>query len=120
LPPDSFDEEDDLTVRLTDGQPAPTATLVCTSGPHSGQVFQLDSDTISIGRSSDNNVALSGDKEISLRHPIITLEAGNYVIKDRGSLNGTFVNNEAVTESHILQNGDEILVGISTLKYEET
>jgi hypothetical protein len=113
------EEEEDATFIFTAEEPKRTASLVCTAGPHSGQVFKLDSDTISIGRSSDNHVVLSGDKEISRHHSMITREAGKFTIQDQSSLNGTFVNNEQVTQPRILQPDDMILVGISTLKYQE-
>lgn len=96
-----------------------TASLVCTSGPHSGQIFKVEGERTTLGRSSDNDVPLSGDKEISRHHAIISQESGKFIIQDQDSLNGTFVNNEQVTSPRYLENEDMILVGITTLKYQE-
>lgn len=96
-----------------------SGTLVCTTGPHSGDVFKLQSGINTVGRSSDNVVVLSKDKEISRRHALILQESGRFVVQDQNSLNGTFVNNEQITGPRYLENGDEVLVGLSTLKYQE-
>jgi hypothetical protein len=112
-------EAEDATVVIRQDEPQPSASFVCTAGPHSGQVFQLEGDVVTIGRSSDNKIALSSDKEISRHHSIISIEAGQYAIEDQNSLNGTFVNNEPVTEPRYLKDNDMVLVGISTLRFQE-
>jgi sRNA-binding regulator protein Hfq len=94
-------------------------TLICTTGPHSGDVFKLQSGINTVGRSSDNVIVLSKDKEISRRHALILQESGRFVVQDQNSLNGTFVNDEQITGPRYLEDGDEILVGLSTLKYQE-
>ncbi|MFN8453861.1 MAG: FHA domain-containing protein [Anaerolineae bacterium] len=96
-----------------------SAHLVCTSGPHAGEVLQLKPGLTTIGRSSDNSFALSKDKEVSRRHAIIAYEANKFVIQDQNSLNHTFVNNEEVKEPRPLADGDLILIGVSTLKFQE-
>lgn len=111
---------DDVTMMLDETQEeSPTATLTCTSGPHSGEVFSLSGGISTVGRSSDNVVPLSGDKEISRHHAIILYESGQFVIQDQNSLNGTFVNDEQIAAPHFLKSGDTILVGISHLKFEQ-
>ncbi len=114
------EDEEDSTVVITQGElPQITVKLTCTAGPHTGQIFAFTEERITVGRSTDNMVVLSGDKEISRHHAIIYQDAGQYVIKDQDSLNGTFVNNEPAAQPHPLKPGDEILVGISLLKYQE-
>ena len=95
-----------------------SASLLCIGGPHTGQTFHLTSDTNTIGRSSDNHVVLSGDKEISRHHAIISRRDDHFVVQDNDSLNGTFVNDERVTIPRTLEINDIIVVGISALKYE--
>jgi pSer/pThr/pTyr-binding forkhead associated (FHA) protein len=102
---------------LTEVEPA--AHLVCTAGPHAGEVYTLKHGVTTIGRSSDNTVPLSKDKEISRRHSIITYEASKYVVTDQNSLNGTYVNDRLIKGPQPLEDGDLILVGVSTLKYQE-
>lgn len=95
------------------------AHLVCTTGPHAGEVFQLRPAITTIGRASDNAIPLSKDKEASRRHAIIAYEASKFVIQDQNSLNGTLVNSELIKEPQPLEEGDIILIGVSTLKFQE-
>jgi hypothetical protein len=112
--------EEDMTVVIEEKkEPEITAKLICTSGPHTGDVLQLRTGITTLGRSSDNVFVLAQDKEISRHHAIILQESGRYVIQDQNSLNGTFVNDEQITGPRYLKDGDEILVGLSTLKYQE-
>jgi hypothetical protein len=97
-----------------------TTTLICISGPHEGEVFKLDTGISSIGRSTDNVVVLNRDKEISRRHAIILQESGRNALQDQNSLNGTLVNDEQISSPRYLQNGDVILVGVSSLRFEES
>jgi hypothetical protein len=109
---------EDATVVIRQDEPQRVASLVCTAGPHTGQVFKLETAEMTIGRSSDNKVALSGDKEISRHHARISTDAGQHIIQDLDSLNGTFVNNVIVSEPRPLEDSDMVLVGISTLRYQ--
>jgi hypothetical protein len=97
-----------------------SAHLICTAGPHAGEVLKLKPGIITIGRSSDNALALSKDKEVSRRHALIVYEANNFVLQDQNSLNGTFVNDQLIKEPRPLQDGDIILIGVSTLKFQES
>lgn len=136
LPPINFDElahtlfeetvvvqpgeaDDDVTFVLEKGEVEVSAHLVCTTGPHAGEVFQLKRGINTIGRSSDNTFPLSKDKEVSRRHSIITYEASKFVVQDQNSLNGTYVNNDLIKEPYPLEDGDILLIGISTLKFQE-
>jgi len=112
--------DDSITMMLDEPQEEPpTATLTCTGGPHIGDVFTLSSGISTVGRSSDNVVPLSSDKEISRHHAILLYESGQFVIQDQNSLNGTYVNNEQISGPHYLKSGDMILVGVSYLKFEQ-
>ncbi|MBK6923280.1 MAG: FHA domain-containing protein [Deltaproteobacteria bacterium] len=71
-----------------------------------------------LGRHPDNTVQLL-DRIVSKEHCRITRgPQGRYVLRDVGSLNGSFVNGERITE-HTLQNGDEISLGNTVLRFEE-
>jgi hypothetical protein len=93
------------------------AYLDCITGPHSGEVFKLTTGITTIGRASDNILPLSKDKETSRKHSKISFESGGFIVEDLGSLNGTFINDERIDTPRHLEDGDVILIGVSTLVY---
>jgi pSer/pThr/pTyr-binding forkhead associated (FHA) protein len=86
--------------------------LVVRQGPSSRQEYPITQQTISIGRDATNDIILF-DPEVSRRHAQITFSEGRYHVEDLGSTNGTFVNQELVTGSVPLANGDLIDMGDS-------
>ena len=64
-----------------------------------------------LGRHPDNTIQIL-DRIVSKNHCHIDQdERGDYVLKDLGSLNGTFVNGERVKGERALEAGDEITLG---------
>ena len=61
------------------------------------RVIQIDKPVFSVGRRSGNDLQLVGS-DVSRDHAEIALDGGQYILRDRGSRCGTFVNGEAVTE----------------------
>ncbi len=64
-----------------------------------------------------NNTHQVLDRIVSKEHCHIDLVDGRYVLKDLGSLNGTFVNGERVAERP-LAHGDEITLGSTRILFE--
>ena len=64
-----------------------------------------------IGRRETNDLRLAGS-EVSRDHALLTAENGKYVLRDRQSRYGTYVNGEPVTEKP-LTHGDRIRLGRS-------
>lgn len=64
-----------------------------------GDLSLTVSDSLSIGRGSDNDVVL-GSKEVSRNHAQLSVLNGQLYVKDLGSSNGTFINNERVEDNH--------------------
>ena len=62
----------------------------------------------SLGRHPNNFPIQLLDKIVSKEHCIIELRADRWFLRDLGSLNGTFVNNERVRGEAPLKHGDEI------------
>lgn len=62
-----------------------------------------------VGRTGDNHLRLSS-AAVSRRHCSIAFDNGEFVIKDLGSHNGTYVNARRITES-VLRHGDRINIG---------
>lgn len=69
-----------------------------------------------IGRSSECDLAIRDDEEISKRHCELTLEGGYVMISDLNSTNGTFVNGVPVKTGHRLKSGDLVLLGRTELR----
>jgi V8-like Glu-specific endopeptidase len=84
-----------------------------TFGAHAGRVLELERDVIRLGRLPDNEVAFDphADLDASGRHAEIRREAGQWVLVDVGSRNGTLVAGQRVTR-HVLRSGDEIEFGL--------
>ena len=82
-------------------------TLTVRTGPEEGTVFDLENETIIVGRDVTNDVILT-DAEVSRRHSRLTLSPQGYVLEDLGSTNGTFVNGERLSGPYLLIPGDQI------------
>lgn len=78
-------------------------------GAHKGARFLVTSEGVTIGRSPESSIFLD-DVTVSRKHASIEKVGTNFTFKDSGSLNGSYVNNESVTEK-ILTSGDEIQIG---------
>ena len=75
------------------------------------RLVPIDKGTFAIGRRDTNDLRLAGS-EVSRDHAEITSEDGKFLLRDRGSRYGTFVNDEAVTEKALAHN-DRIRLGRS-------
>ena len=85
------------------------AMIIIARGPQKGSRFLITTEGVSIGRSADSAVFLD-DVTVSRSHARIEKSGNNFVLKDAGSLNGTYINNLSVTE-HSLVSGDEFQIG---------
>src|SRR3954469_16680869 len=73
----------------------------------------------SLGRHPNNSIQLL-DKIVSKEHCIIEQRgADHWVLRDLGSLNGTFVNNERVRGEAPLKHGDEISLGATKGRFDD-
>jgi adenylate cyclase len=72
----------------------------------------------SLGRHPNNSIQLL-DKIVSKEHCIIELRGDHWVLRDLGSLNGTFVNNERVRGEAPLKHGDEIALGATKGRFDD-
>ncbi|MFJ6755589.1 FHA domain-containing protein [Streptomyces sp. NPDC091273] len=92
------------------------SVIVGSTGPFAGQSVVLDGEPVSFGRKSDNTVVIVSPSASRLHAEILTEDAG-YVLYDRDSRNGTFVNDQRVTR-HVLRPNDCIRIGDETFLYE--
>jgi adenylate cyclase len=71
-----------------------------------------------LGRHPDNTIQIL-DRIISKEHAKIDMTPeGGFLLRDLGSLNGTYVGNKRV-QQHLLREGDEITLGSTRLVYRE-
>ena len=74
-----------------------------------GDLTVTVSESLSVGRGSDNDVVL-GSKQVSRNHAVLSVLDGQLYVKDLDSSNGTFINNERIegNKSSLLQVNDTI------------
>jgi pSer/pThr/pTyr-binding forkhead associated (FHA) protein len=100
--------DDEVSVEL-DEVPEEIAVLVVKRGPQAGSRFALDSALTTAGRHPESDIFLD-DITVSRRHAEIERRGEGYVVRDVGSLNGTYLNRERIEEA-ALENGDEVQIG---------
>lgn len=87
-------------------------------GEHEGETYPIDkSHGTIVGRSPTNTVYVR-DKNVSRVHCQLTVTEQGCVIADLQSTNGTFVNEERITEQ-LLNVGDEVRIGLTSFRIEE-
>ena len=92
-----------------------TASLVQIHGDELGKRYQLQQE-LSLGRSADNHVIIRLDS-VSRHHALIFERDEQAFVIDRGSTNGTFVNDQALTDEHQLDHGDLIKIGGAVFRF---
>ena len=91
------------------GSPPEGALLIIDRGPDVGSRFLLSQPVTSVGRHPRSDVFLD-EVTVSRHHAQLRWTNGGLRVIDLGSLNGTYVNGEAV-ESAVLVHGDELQCG---------
>lgn len=105
---ESANMDDDVVVKLDD-LPSGLGVLVVRSGVEAGLTVGLDERVTHLGRHPDSEVFLD-DITVSRRHVEIERVGEGYVVRDVGSLNGTYLNRERIDEAP-LAHGDELQIG---------
>jgi adenylate cyclase len=72
----------------------------------------------SLGRHPNNTIQLL-DKIVSKEHCIVEVRDGRFILRDLGSLNGTYVNGERVRGEMLLKHGDEIALGSTRARFDD-
>jgi pSer/pThr/pTyr-binding forkhead associated (FHA) protein len=85
------------------------AMVLIARGSHKGSRFLITAEGASIGRSADSAIFLD-DVTVSRTHATVLKNGNEFVLKDAGSLNGTYINNVSISE-HTLVSGDEFQIG---------
>ncbi len=91
------------------------ACLVVIYGEDLGRRIPLGTEPTHIGRSSKSDVQVD-QESVSRNHCKISNNGKTYTVRDVGSTNGTYVNDELVQEIN-LRDGDQVKVGRTILKF---
>ncbi len=92
------------------------AKLVIQSPEQKGRSYELKVDKTTIGRVEDNTFQIA-EASVSSHHCEVLLRGTDVVIRDLNSTNGTFINNEKVSES-VLKPGQTLRLGQIELSLE--
>ena len=97
---------------MSPGQGTSTLTLP------DGRRIVLDQDKVTLGRLPECELALA-DSNVSRRHAEVRRGTdGTWLVADLGSTNGTKVNGVRISGPRQLEDGDEITVGATTVRFE--
>jgi two-component system, cell cycle response regulator len=101
--------------KISDRPVAKEACLVVIYGLELGKKFDLNRPQIIVGRSSKAEIQI--DQEAVSRNHCKIINTGNAImLRDMGSTNGTYVNDEMIDE-HVLRDGDFVKVGHCIFKF---
>ena len=93
------------------------AYLRYTCPGRNSQIVHLMKDVTVIGRSAQTDLPLADDN-CSRQHCQVRKWAGKYMVEDLQSRNGTYVNGEKVAKDHVLNDGDLISLGDTTIVFK--
>lgn len=93
------------------------AKLVILNQGMTGRSYELNIERTTVGRVEDNAFQIA-DSSVSSRHAEIILRGSDIVIKDLDSTNGTFINNEKITEA-VFKPGQTLRFGQVEIKIDD-
>lgn len=108
-------DDDTLKLRLEEAKSS-SPVLVVISGKPLGKSFFLSKEVSVLGRDLTADISI-GETSISRRHTEFRLTPDGLAVRDLGSTNGTFVNDQKVEGERDLSDGDLIRTGSTILKY---
>jgi hypothetical protein len=82
-----------------------------------GQRIELHEGHYILGRHLENDIVLN-DTNVSRKHAEFVCAAGEVVVRDLGSTNGTKVNGVLITGEQLLQHGDVVNFGTAQVRFE--
>ncbi len=91
------------------------ACLVVIYGLELGRKYNLDTPNVLIGRSSKADVHID-QESISRNHAKIINTGKSMILRDLGSTNGTYVNDQLIDE-YVLRDGDFVKIGRTIFKF---
>jgi len=102
---------EEISLNQPPPEPAPLGYI-----KYNGKRSEIKQDTITLGRDPEATILID-HPTVSFMHAQISLHGNRHYLRDLGSRNGTFVNEELVVTPVILKNNDTIRIGGAALKF---
>lgn len=93
------------------------AYLIISDGAYKGNRIELSSPRLLLGRGSDSDICIK-ENSISRHHAVFSFREGNWYIDDLGSQNGTFCNEQKITNSFLLSGNCRLRFGLINAEFE--
>ena len=101
--------------RISERPTGKEACLVIIYGDELGKKYNLNTNSVVVGRSSKCDIQID-QESISRNHSKIVNTGKSILVRDLGSTNGTYVNDEPI-EEYVLRDGDLIKIGRTIFKF---
>jgi two-component system cell cycle response regulator len=95
---------------------AASGCLIVIYGPEMGRRVRVGTEPLIIGRGAQCEVQID-QESVSRNHCRIRFSGEEFLVRDLGSTNGTYVNDEMVEGEGRLRHGDQLKVGRTILKF---
>jgi DNA-binding CsgD family transcriptional regulator len=79
----------------------------------------FEGERVTVGTDPSNQVCIADDGAVSRLHAVVESYGAGWAVRDMGSRNGTYINNERVLGETLLHPGDELRVGKTRLVFRE-
>jgi hypothetical protein len=103
------DREDDGLDGVDHGRSAGTVLLIRSGGGREGEIVDLGTDVLTVGRSPHSDLFLD-DVTVSRHHARVLRDEGGFWVEDLNSLNGTYVNRKRIEQQRLFDD-DELQIG---------
>lgn len=84
------------------------------------QIVTLDRERYELGRAETNAICFRDVLGLSRKHLAFEREGSNWIVRDLGSTNGTFVNGERIITAQPLRPADRVTVGDLSIVFSES
>jgi diguanylate cyclase (GGDEF)-like protein len=101
--------------KISERPGARDACLVVIYGLELGRKYNLDTTNVMIGRSSKSEIQID-QESVSRNHAKIINTGKSMILRDLGSTNGTYVNDQLIDE-YVLRDGDFVKIGRTIFKF---
>lgn len=86
---------------------------------HQGNQYELNQQPLTIGRVPSCDIHIRGDEKVSRTHATIAIVNDEALVCDKGSSNGTFINEQAVShQGMLLRVGDTLRIGETRFQFK--